>query len=194
MVEFDFCRAMTALCRDICSRHLAFRHISMQEVLVSIAQARRSTTTGRQAQLTPLRFSNGARVERRNGEMWAVQRLWHEGREMRYLLTFYLPRFQNQTFREKLITIFHELYHIHPDFTGDLRRFSGHCHLHSQSAADYDILMSGYVDEYLKVAPDSSLRSFLRLKFGSLEQRRGRVVGLRVPRPRLIPVPVNDAA
>lgn len=192
--EFDFCKSMACLCRDICERHGEFRHIDMGQVLISVAQARSPSKFGRQAKLTPLRFANGRRVEKRDGQVWAVQRLWHAGREMRYLLTFYLPRFQDQNYTEKLVTIFHELYHIDPDFTGDVRRFPGACYLHSESQLEYDRRMARYVRQYLKMAVDPSKRAFLKLGFRGLERKQGQVVGLRVPIPRVFPVSDTDAA
>lgn len=192
--EFDFCEAMSSLCCDVCERHREFRHIDMGQVLVSVAQTRSPSKYGRQAKLTPLRFANGRRVEKRGEKVWAVQRLWHAGREMRYLLTFYLPRFQDQTYSEKLVTIFHELYHIHPEFTGDVRRFPGACYLHSESQLEYDRRMARYVRQYLRMAVDPNHRAFLKTGFRGLERKQGRVVGLRVPIPRVFPVAGQDAA
>ncbi len=53
---------------------------------------------------------------------------------MLYLVTFCLPRFLDQDFDDKFITLFHELYHISPRFEGDLRRHEGRCALHSHSS------------------------------------------------------------
>lgn len=192
--EFDFCRAMKLLCCDVCERHAEFRHIDMQQVLVSITQTRSAAVSGRQAKLTPLRFAKGRRVENREDGLWAVQRLWHEGVEMRYLLTFYLPRFLDQTYTEKLVTVFHELYHIDPGFTGDVRRFPGACYLHSESQVEYDRRMAGYVRQYLRMRPDPKLRAFLKSGFRGLERRQGRVVGLKVPLPRVFRVREQEAA
>ena len=55
------------------------------------------------------------------------------GVEMMYILKFYLPRFQNESFEEKLTTIFHELWHISGDFNGDIRRHAGRCYVHTSS-------------------------------------------------------------
>ena len=55
-----------------------------------------------------------------------------KGVEMLYILKFYLPRFQNEPFEEKLTTIFHELWHISSDFNGDIRRHSGRCYVHTE--------------------------------------------------------------
>ncbi len=185
---FDFCRAMSALCRDVCARHPEFRHIRMEEVAVTFAQARSPVEWGVQARLTPLRFEGGSRVQRRNGRLWTVQRVVHDGRECLYLLTFLLPRFLNLSFDEKLVTVFHELFHISPDFDGDIRRFSGSCYVHTGSQKNYDRQMAVFASEYLRLGAPEELTGFLRLDFAKLQREMGDVVGLRIAIPRLIPL------
>src|SRR5437762_680149 len=77
-------------------------------------------------------------VRRRKGVVYQVQRFLIGDREVLYLVTFCLPRFLELDFDEKLITLFHELYHIGPDFDGDLRRHGGRCTIHSRSQKLYD--------------------------------------------------------
>lgn len=177
---------------DVCTRHPEFSHIDMSRVVVTYAQTRSSVEWGMQAKLTPMRFCNGSLTERRDGRMYTVQRLYHGGQEMLYILTFYLPRFQNLSYTEKLVTVFHELYHISPRFDGDIRRFQGACYMHSSSQANYDRQMAKFVRQYLRRQPPEALRAFLKLDFAALRNERGPVVGLRLPTPRLIPL--GDAA
>lgn len=183
---------MKRLCVDICRHHPEFRHIDMDRMVVTFAQTRSPVEWGMQAKLTPLRFRNGSLTERRDGRIWTVQRLFHEGREVLYILTFYLPRFLNLTYSEKLVTVFHELYHVGPDFDGDIRRFPGSCYMHTGSQAGYDQQMERFAKQYLRMKPAAQLRAFLRHDFGRLRKTHGHIVGLRLPIPRLIPV--DDAA
>ena len=190
--QFDFCHAMRRLCNDVCTRHPEFHHIDMGRVVVTFAQTRSSVEWGMQAKLTPLRFREGSLTEERGGLTYTVQRVYHDGREMLYMLTFYLPRFLNLSYTEKLVTIFHELYHISSEFDGDIRRFSGHCYMHTGSQAEYDRQMEKYVRQYLRMKGAVSLRTFLKYDFHGLQNAAGSVVGLRVPIPRLIRL--DDAA
>ena len=119
---FDFTAAMRRLCVDITQRLPDFRHVRMGEVAVTFSQARRRVMHGLQAKLTPLRFEGGALTTTRGGRQYTIQRWYADEQEMLYVLSFYLPRFLEQTFREKLITVVHELYHISPAFDGDIRR------------------------------------------------------------------------
>ena len=185
---FDFCGHVRRLCADIVRHSDALRHIDVSRLLFGVLQARSDRRHGLQARVTPLRFRGGALVRRRNDVPYQVQRFFVNGREMLYLVTFCLPRFLDQDFDDKFITLFHELYHISPAFEGDLRRHDGRCTLHTQSKRLYDSHMNEMARAYLSNGADRSLHEFLRLNFAQLRRRHGAVVGVTVPRPRLIPV------
>jgi len=182
----DFTQAMTRLCHDITERHEAFAHIDISRVAVCFTQTRSKVLHGLQAKLTPMRFEGGALTCIRRGQTWTVQRLYLGKREMFYILTFYLPRFLNQSFSEKFITILHELYHISPLFDGDIRRFSGRCHIHSASQQNYDGQMDVYAREYLACNPPEELYAFLKMDFKHILKTHESVIGLQVPIPKLI--------
>jgi hypothetical protein len=187
-MPFDFTLAVREFCEDVCNRLPVFGHVRMDEVAVTFAQARCNVAWGLQAKLTPMRFEGGTLHTRRHGRTWTVQRLYAGEREMLYILTFYLPRFQEQTFREKLITVLHELYHIGPAFDGDIRRHDGRYHVHSHSQREYDAHMGRLVDEYLATGPPPERYDFLRSRFATLSRRHGGIVGTRVAIPKLIPL------
>ncbi len=191
---FNFSNAMAALCDDITQRLDDFAHIQMDRVAVTFAQTRRRVSWGLQAKLTPMRFENGSLTTWRHGREWTVQRLFQDNREMLYILTFYLPRFQEQTFREKMITVLHELYHISSEFDGDIRRMSGRYHVHSHSQKEYDQQMEIYVDRYFAANPPKSIYEFLKSRFRTLQRHHNGVVGVQIPIPKLIPVVHSKSA
>ena len=115
-------------------------------------------------------------------------------RQVKYLISFALPRFCDQTlgrsrkerfypgtdhaWMAKLDTVVHELYHIDPEQNG-IRRIdrgdgtmSSHCH-----SPRFFEQVAGMVSEYLKSRPDPAVYDFLRHDFQSLEARHGGVVG-----------------
>jgi len=186
---FDFTTHMRALCEDICRRLPEFSHIEMDQVTVAVCQTRKRVAHGMYASLTPMRFENGELVGAKRGRQYSFQRLYDEaGREQLYILSFYLPRFMEVDFLEKLSTVIHELWHINPEFDGDLRRHAGRCYAHSHSRDIYDAQMEQLAKRYLATSPPEHLTRFLHLTFGQLQQRHGIVFGLKVPRPRLLPV------
>jgi hypothetical protein len=185
---FDFCGQVRRLCADLVRRCPALEHIDAHRLLFGVTQARSRRTHGLQARVTPLRFHGGRLVRRRHGALYQVQRHFVDDREMLYLITFCLPRFLDQDFDDKFITLFHELYHISPEFNGDLRRHQGRCSFHSHSKRAYDRHMADLARAYLASGPNAELHAFLRMDFGQLQRRHGCVVGVVVPRPKVIPV------
>jgi hypothetical protein len=186
---FDFTERMRQLCGDMAARLPELAHVDMSRVLVCVCQTRKPVQHGIFASLTPLRFQGGATTTVRRGRRVAIQRVVDgAGRDMLYILSFYLPRFQDLVLREKLITVLHELWHISPDFSGDIRRHEGRYHAHTHSQAEYDEEMGHLADRWLAHSPPEVLWSFLRHDFGELSKLHGRIVGLKVRRPRLLPL------
>ena len=186
--SFDFTTAVRRICDDMVVRLAELSHIDMTRVAVGFAQARRGGPYGTWASLTPLRFAGGAPTTRRRGRIYAVQRLvTRDGREMLYLLRFYLPRFLDQPFEEKLTTIVHELWHIGPTFDGDLRRHNGRCFVHGRSQREFDDLAARLAQKWLTLSPPEDLYAFLRLSFTELHARHGGIFGIRFGRPKLVP-------
>jgi hypothetical protein len=183
---FDFCGHIQRLCGDIVARCPELAHIEVSRLLFGITQARSGQRHGLQARVTPLRFRHGQLVKRRDSVLYQVQRYVVDGRDMLYLITFCLPRFLDQSFDDKFITLFHELYHISPGFEGDLRGPDGQLHLPSKRG--YDARMALLARAYLASGADPALYAFLRLDFAQLAHRHGSVVGATVPRPRLLPI------
>jgi hypothetical protein len=186
---FDFTRQIRLLCRDIVATTADLHHVDLSRVGVSFAQARKRTEHGLYASLTPLRFEQGRRTNRIDGRMCGIQRVRDEcGRELLYILNFYLPRFMDQPFLDKLTTVFHELWHISPRCDGDLRRHGGRCYLHTGSQAEYDAAMERLARYYLQQTSAPELHAFLRFSFEELRRRYVRVYGTKIPHPKVIPL------
>jgi predicted metallopeptidase len=184
---FDFTSHVRRLCEDIALRCPAFEHLEMGRVAIRYCQVRSSVLHGVQATLTPLRFAGGATEEVRRGRTWTIRPLLGaDGQELLYLLSFYLPRFLNRSFRDKLTTVIHELWHIGPRFDGDIRRHAGRCYAHGPRERQYDQQIERLTDDWLALNPPAELYEFLRYDFRDLVQLHGAVRGLRIPTPKLI--------
>jgi hypothetical protein len=176
------------LLEDIVQRCPDVGHVQVPRVLLGVTQARSVGTHGLQARVTPLRFQRGELTRVRRGVVYQVQRYFIDDHEFLYLMTFCLPRFLDREFDDKLVTLLHELYHIGPDFDGDLRRHQGRYELHSHSRRCYDHKMTELARAYLQSNPDPALHGFLRLNFAQLQGRHGAILGVIVPRPRIVPL------
>jgi hypothetical protein len=161
----------------------------MEQVAIGFRQTRNRTSHGMHACLTGLRFARGREWTIRRGRKWGIQKLRDPfGREMLYILEFYLPRFLDQPLGEKLTTVVHELWHISPEFNGDVRRHKGRCYVHGASQKQYDDRVRRLVRRWLAAAPDLPSFPFLHHDFHGLVRRFGRIHGLRIPAPKLIPL------
>ena len=179
---------MRHLCEDVVQKSAAFAHIDLSRTLFSNHTGSQRSRPRIAGEVTPLRFG-GALATLHRGRAFQVQRFTVNSREILYLVTFCLPRFLNREFEDKLVTIFHELYHVSPSFDGDLRRHAGRYCAHTGSQKKYDAHMAKLVKKYLADGADASRLAFLRLSFAQLCQRHRVVVGFHLPRPKLVPVP-----
>lgn len=185
---FDVSRAIRLLCNDIVARSPHLHHVDMDLVAVSIAHTRRNGRHGMWGSLTCLRFENGSRTIERNGVPYVLQSVRNPaGNEMLYLLKFYMPRFLDLEFHEALSTVVHELWHISPNFDGDLRRFPGRYHGHGPSKNAFDEQVDEVTLDYLARNPPEEVLAFLRQDFHQLYTQYGRLHGTVIRQPRMIP-------
>jgi predicted metallopeptidase len=185
---FDLSRAIEEVVLDVRVKCPEFAHVDLNRMMIGILRAKTTERTGLIARVTPLRCENGSMVTRKRGRLYTVQQFRHESRDLLYLMSFCLPRFLDRPYGDKLITIFHELFHISPAFDGDFRRLGGRCEVHSGSKKNYDAHMAVLVKHYLKNGADLAKLAFLNLNFIQLCKRHGSVLGYHFPRPVLIPV------
>ncbi|WP_243371016.1 putative metallopeptidase [Geotalea sp. SG265] len=168
-------------------------HIDTRQLLVCISTTRNGGIHGTYAKIHPLRFAEGARTTtaRRGRRTYTctMPQVEHRGAEILYIIYFLVPRFLNLPQREKLITVFHELYHVSPRFNGDLRRFPGRNYAHGSSTKRYNALMANLVDRYLLGLEDRSHLAFLDGTMDDLRLRHASIVGRKFAAPRLIVEP-----
>lgn len=196
---------ITRLMRDIVARVPSLSFIDLDEVLV-FARFGRTGADGPFATCHSLnlptsepgyyfwRDRHSGRLTRRSE--WFVTKsptVSVESREIKYLISFVLPRFCDQTLsrsrkrtlydrREpwiaKLDTIVHELYHIDPAEPGirKVTRADGGYSALMHSPAFFEEV-ARMVEVYLASRPDPAVYEFLRYSFAALEARYGGVTG-----------------
>ena len=187
----DISLKMGTLIADVARRVPLFAHIDIGSTLVAFTSSRTRSKYGLQARVTPMRFREGMLYAKRRGRLYQVQRYYRDGRELLYIVEFSLPRFLVLPFEEKLVTVFHELYHIGPQFDGDVRRHDGRYKYHTHSQKEYDAEMGKLVREYLASHNDAEVFEFLHPTYAELWDRHGGIYGTVVPRPKLVPVQIT---
>jgi hypothetical protein len=202
----NYTERLTLLMQDVVTRVEALSFIDMADILVFARQGRTHAegafATCHCLTLPPSdpgyyfwRDRDSGRITRRSE--WFVTKspsVSLGGRPVKYMISFALPRFcdqtlgrsrkerfypgPQQTWMAKLDTVVHELFHIDPDHNG-IRRldredgtYSTHCH-----SPRFFEQVAEMVSEYLDTRPDPSAYDFLRHDFETLESRFSGVVG-----------------
>lgn len=183
---FDFTGNMHLLIEDIVNTHPVFSHINPSNLLVAISPSN-GKKSGVVAKLRPMRFEKGSKTKTVRGLEFSAPEIIIKGNFILYIVYFHLPRYQNHDdHKSKLSTVIHELYHISPEFDGDIRRFSGKNFAHSNSKKEYDALIHSFMEEYIKSTRKKELSAFLKYKYGDLKRKYGAIYGdmIRIPRSR----------
>ena len=195
---FNYTDAIKAVCADICRKMPEFQHIDVGRVAFGIAVAKnRAERAGEWADVTPMRFKDGWNVivRKTTSPLWGTktrylttqQVLDAEKRPFLYIMPVMVPRFYNLTAKEKLRTIMHELYHISPNFDGDVRRFPGRNWQHGSKQA-YNARAEALAQKWLETEPDPTLYGFLALNQEQLCERFKRVVAWKCPRIKIVEI------
>jgi len=211
---FDYTGALRVLCRDICSKVKEFRNIDTEKIGYSFSVARnKSSRYGRWASMTPLRFKDGSLVAFKERKIFSVdpilgqkvayvQRRYFKAQTvcvsdskspLLYIFNVTAPRFMDElSFREKIETVMHELYHIDPKFNGDVRRFPGRNWQHG-SKVKYEAKSKSLADEWLASDPDPKIFEFLKYKVRDFCEKFGGLHGTKFSKIPLIPIKEEEA-
>ncbi len=202
----NYTERLALLMRDIVARVPTLSFIDVEDILV-FARFGRAHTDGVFATchcltLPPSEPGYYFWRDRRTGEVtrrseWFVTKspsVTVSGRPMKYLISFTLPRFCDQSLERsrkerfyrrasdawiaKLDTVVHELYHIDPAQNG-IRRFErengtfvANCH-----GPHFFTQVAQMVSDYLDTRPDPTAYDFLRHDFNGLVAQYSAVVG-----------------
>jgi len=186
--EINLTDVITLIIQEIAHRSETFAHIDVHRVLVCLASNRSNSRGGTFGKLVPLRFKDGAETVRYRGRLYAMPRLNHRGLEQRYLIYFYHPRFFDLPPLEKLKVVFHELYHISPDFNGDVRRMGKRKSLHGGLRERFDELFEEEVREFYAYIKKTPYMKFLNMNARALNASFEKIGARRMKMPKPVVV------
>jgi hypothetical protein len=180
---FNYTHALECLIAEIVERVPEFGHVEAERLLVACARSKDNGPIGSYAKIVPMRFEKGARERRIGRLVYEMRPLSHGGRDILYLIYFFLPRFGDLPYRQGLETVVHELYHISTDFDGDIRRFPGRNYAHGSSQKRFNAAVAAVTERYL-AAGEPTAAAFLQHTTTELRRAHGSLVGRRVTLPR----------
>jgi len=184
---------MTFLLHDIITATPLFSHIDMNRVLVFSAYNRKTTGGGIFAKVVPMRFENGLPVKKFKSYWYVYPKIMNNDFEILYIVYFYIPRYFDLPAYEKLNVAFHELYHISPQFNGDVRRMGKYKFSHGHSKKHFNNQFENEVLHYYNKIKNTPLNTLLDLNFAQLAEQFETIYAstMKVPRPQKIKIKEN---
>jgi predicted outer membrane repeat protein len=180
---------LTLIIREIVKFSPVFSHIDTDRLLVSVSSNRSGGRGGAiLGKLVPLRFESGLKTMRYRGRLFTMPEVRHRGIPQLYIVYFYMPRFFDLPAEEKLRVIFHELYHINPEFNGDIRRMGKKKAAHGHSKKHFDFHFIGEAEAFCASIRETGYYRFLSLSTKELEETFCRITSLRIKTPRPVAV------
>ncbi len=186
--SIDLTDVLTLIIQEISLHVQLFSFLDLSRISVCIASNRKNSRGGIYGKLVPLFFEGGAEQVTYRGRRYKMPPVQRDGTRQKYLIFFYMPKFFDLNPREKLRVIFHELYHISPDFNGDIRRMTRGKAAHGHSRKEFDSHFEKELNEFFKFIQETPYRGFLDLNsrefFTSFSKVKGR--RMKLPKPLLV--------
>ena len=181
----DLSQFLKELIYIISSRYQSFSHIQTDNILVTMAtnrkNSRRSMTFGK---CVPLKFEEGRSTKTYRGRKIAIPTVIIDEINILYLIVFYKPKFFDLPLEQKIKVIFHELYHVSPQFNGDIRRFGKRKAAHGASREKYDSLFQEEMNDFIHFIKQTKYAKILNLNYKQIHKKFGSVKYLRMKIPK----------
>ncbi len=169
--------------QDLCTRLPEFAHVDPRRLLLCVTRARTLSRGGTFAKIVPMRFPTGTPLQTVNGKLFTLPQIPTPHGDILYLIYIFVPRFFEQSFESRLLTVMHELYHIAPEFDGTIRRFGTRAH--GSSRERFNLSLHPLIDRYLLAAPPAELLDILHTDLKTLA-KEAELVGRALPVPKAI--------
>ncbi len=179
----DFLHALIA---DACGRISFFSHIDTEKLHICISSNRAGGRGATFGKVVPMKFKGGEEILHYRGKCYAMPKIEVNSIRILYIIYFYIPRFTDLAPIEKIRVIFHELYHIHPDFNGDIRRFGKNGSVHGKSKKQFDTQFEREVISYAEEIRNTPMWEFLSLNTSEIFKNYQKVLSYRMKTPKPI--------
>jgi len=157
-----------------------FMHYDINKILICISSNRAGSRGAIYGKLVPLKFEGGASVVNYKGRLYTMPKIFHNNIEVQYLIYYYFPRFFDLPVREKINVMFHELYHINPDFNGDMRRMGKFKKAHGHSKKAFENRYIEMADNFYNKIYGSHYYNFLSMTSKELHSNFDKITYKRV--------------
>jgi len=183
-IKIDLTEVLTQIIEEVVARYELFSHIEMSKIIVSLASNRSNGRGGIYGKLVPLKFENGAEVIKYKSHYYSMQKVIYNEVPLLYIVYFYTPKFFDLSLYEKLRVILHELYHINPNFNGDIRRMGKKKIAHGSSRESFNLNFKNELDDFYEYIKKTPYVKFLLLNSLDLNKNFRTIVGTRIKLPK----------
>jgi predicted metallopeptidase len=175
---------ITDLISQITTHSNFYSYIDISKVVVCLGSNKKNGRGAIYGKLVPLRFQNGSDILSFRGRKYTIPDIVNNRLSQLYALYFYLPRFFDLSAEEKLKVIFHELYHISPEFNGDIRRMGNVKKAHGSSKKRFDLKFENEVKLFYEYISKTPYIDFLKMDSKSLHNNyRIYARRMKIPKP-----------
>ena len=161
---------LTLIINDMIRTTEEFRNFNINRILVCCASNRKDGRGAIYGKLLPMRFKDGSAVVKHRDKYYMIPKLKVNNVEIFYIIYFYFPKFFNLSAKDKVKVMFHELYHINPDFNGDIRRMGKVKSAHGHSRKSFEEKYIDYAESFLKNIKDKHYCNFLEMHSEDLKK------------------------
>ena len=167
---FNITDAFTLIMSEMIKRTDEFRLFDINRIMVCCGTNRNTSTGGIYGKLVPLKFENGIDIIKHRGYYYTIPKLTINNIEILYVIYLYIPKFLDLPAEKKIDVMFHELYHINPEFNGDIRRMGKFKKAHGHSRKSFDEKYKEYAGSFYNYIKSTRFIEFLEMDSKSLKK------------------------
>lgn len=182
---FNITDALTLIIKEMINNTEEFKLFDINKILLCCGTNKSTSRGGIYGKLVPLKFENGNDIIKHKGFYYTIPRLTINNIEIIYIIYLYIPKFLDLTAKQKIDVMFHELYHINPEFNGDIRRMGKFKKAHGHSRKSFDEKYREYAEVFYEKIEDTPFMNFLNMDTHALKKEFKRICyrRMKVPKP-----------
>jgi hypothetical protein len=162
----------------------SYSYIDINRLIVCVGSNKRNSRGAVFGKLVPFKFKDGNNILSYRGKYYTMPEVINNGTAVLYAIYFYLPKFFDLPVAEKLNVIFHELYHISPEFNGDIRRMGKVKKAHGFSRKHFDKKFEKDVKIFHEYISTTEYIDFLKMDSKTLQENyRVFARRMKIPKP-----------
>lgn len=148
-----------------------FKSFDINKILICCASNRKDFKGATYGKLLPLRFKDGSEIIKHNGRFYTIPKVKINNIEILYIIYFYIPKFINLSAKDKVNVMFHELYHINPEFNGDIRRMGKFKSAHGHSRKSFEEKYIEFADTFFTGIKETPYYNFLQMNSEDIQNQ-----------------------